>query len=191
MDTKLDYLEKFILGLYFQVFKKPYKPIKALKKENHKNIQSLCFIINKYFYTSLFPTYFWEDHKLYSPELEILLNSMDTKLYSIIDYYNNYKDEEFYELYPFYLESKFDDIFGIIKDYIRYDGDLEILSTLIFLNSVQESNDYYDAHIILSNNLSNYDDMSMSMMSYNCMLELDDLNLEYILEMKPESFCVS
>ena len=191
MDTKLDYLEKFILGLYYQVFNKPYKPVKALKKENHKNIQALCFIINKYFYTSLFPTYFWEDHKLYSPELEILLNSMDTKLYSIIDYYNNYKDEEFYELYPFYLESKFDDIFGIIKDYIRYDGDLEILSTLIFLNSVQESNDYYDAHIILSNNLSNYDDMSMSMMSYNCMLELDDLNLEYILEMKPESFCVS
>ena len=191
MDTKLDYLEKFILGLYFQVFKKPYKPIKALKKENHKNIQSLCFIINKYFYTSLFPTYFWEDHKLYSPELEILLNDLDKKLYSIVDYYNNYSEEKFYEMYSDYIKNKINDYSLVLYEYINCNGDLETLSTLIFLHSVETCYDYSDAHKILPNNLLNYNDLNMSMMSYNCMLELDDLNLEYVLEMKPESFCVS
>ncbi len=191
MNLKLNYLEKFMLGLYYQVFKSPYKPIMAFEKENHKNMQALCFIISKYFYTSIFPTYFWKDYKLYSPELETLLNSLDRKVYSIINYYNNYNEDEFFEIYSDYIKNKVNDYTLVLNDYVKFNGDLEILSILIFLNSTEVSYDYYDAHKILSNNLLNYDDINMSMMSYNCMLELDDLNLEYVLEKKPEKFCVS
>ena len=186
-NNELTYLEKFILGMYGQIISKLYRPC----EESHKNVQALCFIINKYFYTNFFPVYFWKDNQLYSPELEVMLNNLDKKLNLILDYYKNYDDESFYELYPFYLESKFDDINNILKDYIKFNGDLNILSTLIFLNSVDKCYDYNDANTLLENNLISYNDEELSMKTFNCMNELDNLNSAYVLEIKPSYSCIS